>query len=139
MKIYRISVNVGSGDRPQYGMWVTERAALRKLGDLELSYLTAENKAEIIHELGDESVKDFDSFYGMAPEQEDSILDRYMENNTIRNDVVASLAKKGVYITLQVDVVEGRALRDALVDDLDSLDIESLTEVIALKLMEPDA
>jgi hypothetical protein len=138
MKIYRISARVSRQDHDLGSVWTTERDAMRALADQELGYLHADDKAAIIHDFADDDAKHHDGFYNMSRQQEYAVCDRYMADEPRRREALAKLAKMGVHLTLRVDHVEGEALRDALVDNLPGLDIPTLTEVTALKLMEPE-
>jgi hypothetical protein len=138
VKIYRISVCVSRQDRDLHRVWTTEKDAMRALADQELGYLPADDKAAIIHDLADDHAKHHDGFYDMSRDQEYLVCDRYMADEPRRREALAKLGKMGVHLSLRVDPVEGEALRDALVDNLAGLDIPTLTEVIALKLMEPE-
>jgi hypothetical protein len=138
MIVYRISVDVGSGSRDQSHLWFTRSEAERAMAELEISYAGDSIRSAMITEHADEEVAHLDGFYRMTDEQIATVLDRYMAHVPGRESIQATLAKRGIHIYLAVTRIVGDQLREALVDDLESLEIGVLTEVIALKLMEPE-
>jgi hypothetical protein len=138
MIVYRIRVDVGNGNRDQIPVWFSRRDADRAMAELELSYAGDSFRSAVISEHGDEEVAHLDGFYRMPDEHVSKVLDRYIAHTPGRNTITAALAKRGVHIHLVLDRIVGEELRDALVDDLEGLEIGVLTEVIALKLMEAE-
>jgi hypothetical protein len=138
MIVYRIRVDVGSGTREQNKLWFTRCEAVRDVAEMELSYAGNSIRSAVITEHADDDVAHLDGFYHMTHAQIATVLDRYMAHVPGRESIQTALAKRGIHIHLVVDRIVGDQLRDALVDDLESLEIGVLTEVIALKLMEPE-
>ena len=137
MIVYRLSVNVGSGAKDQSPLWFTEREAERAMAELELSYAGDSTRSAVISEHADEEVAHLDGFYRMPDDHVFAVLDRYMAHAPGRQVILSSLAKRGIHIELRRDRIAGAQRRDALADDIEGLDVGTLTEVIALKLMEP--
>ena len=138
MIIYRISVDIGHGAKDQSPVWFTRCEAERALAELELSYAGDSVRSAVISEHADEEVAHLDGFYRMSDDHVFTVLDRYMAHEPGRRAVLEALSKRGITVELRTTRIAGEELRDALVDDLESLKIGVLTEVIALKLMEPE-
>ena len=138
MYVYRIAVNVGSGSSEQNPVWVTKRDAERAMAELELSYAGDSMRSAVISEHADEEAAHLDGFYRMPDDHVFKVLDRYLAHAPGRRVILDSLGKRGIHIELRRERIVGEQLRDALADDLEALEIGVLTEVIALKLMEPE-